>query len=93
MATGLKGMRAFIDHLTSWQELPDADQYAQYVDNAIIKFGTGGGFFRNHFAIFMQWAQQQRPDLVSQTTADLAQLAATQWNDLSPIMQALVFPV
>ncbi len=90
VATGLKGMRAFIDRLGHWQELPDAADHAQYVDNAIIKFGTGGGFFRNHFAVFLEWAKKQRPDLVSQTVVDLAARAAVEWNGLSPTMQALV---
>lgn len=90
VATGLKGMRAFIDHLHQWQTLPDPTPYAQYVDNAIIKFGTGGGFFRNHFAVFMAWANQQRPDLVTATTVDLATQSASEWNGLSPTMQSLV---
>ncbi len=90
VATGLRGMRAFIDKLQHWPELPDAGDYAQYVDNAIIKFGTGGGFFRDHFAAFLQWARHQRPELVSQTSVARAALAAEQWNGLSPTMQALV---
>lgn len=90
VATGLAGMRTFIERLDTWAGLPDAADHAQYVDNAIIKFGTGGGFFRNDFAVFMQWAKTQRPDLVTQTTVDLAEQAALEWNGLSPIMQLLV---
>ena len=90
VATGLKGMQAFIDNLRRWPNLSDAGDYARYVDNAIIKFGTGGGFFRNHFAVFLHWAHHQRPELVSQTSVDLADLAAEQWNGLSPTLQALV---
>jgi len=89
VATGLNGMHAFIDNLKAWPDLPDAAEHAQYVDNAIIKFGTGGGFFRDHFAVFMQWAKEQRPDLVSQTTVDLALQSAREWNLLSPTMQSL----
>jgi hypothetical protein len=90
VATGLEGLRTFIERLGQWSDLPDAADHAQYVDNAIIKFGTGGGFFRNHFAIFMQWAKKQRPDLVTQTTVDLAEQAASEWNGLSPTMQLLI---
>ena len=87
---GLQGLRTFAGQMKNWPEREDATAHAQYVDNAIIKFGTGGGFFRNHFAVFMAWARQQRPDLVSSVTADLAQQAAAEWNALSPTMQALV---
>ncbi len=89
VAVGLGGLRTFIDRLSRWQDLPDADAHAQYVDHAIIKFGTGGGFFRDHFAAFMRWAKEQRPDLVTDTTVDLAEQAARQWNGLSPTMQSL----
>ena len=87
---GLKGLRTFAEQMKSWPEREDAAAHAQYVDNAIIKYGTGGGFFRNHFAVFMAWARQQRPDLVSTVTESLAQQAADEWNALSPTMQALV---
>lgn len=90
LTTGLKGMRTFSEQLPLWAEREDAREHVQYVDDAIIKFGTGGGFFRNHFAVFMGWARDQRPDLVGSTTVDLAVLAAKSWNELSPTMQALV---
>jgi hypothetical protein len=89
LATGLKGMKAFMDSMNGWPEREDAAEYVQYLDNAIIKFGTGGGFFRNHFAVFMNWSQLQRPDLVNQDTVNLAEQSAAQWNDLSPTLQAL----
>jgi hypothetical protein len=89
VATGLKGIQTFAEQLPLWQQRHDADKHASYVDNAIIKFGTGGGFFRDHFFAFMQWASQQRPDLVGSTTINLAQQAAAGWNQLSPTMQAL----
>jgi hypothetical protein len=90
MEVGLKGLRTFARQMESWPELDDAAEYARYVDNSIIKYGTGGGFFRNHFAVFMAWAKEQRPDLVSSVTLDLAQQAAGDWNGLSPTLQALV---
>jgi hypothetical protein len=88
--TGLKGILALHEHMRDWPGRDDAGEHARYVDNAIIKFGTGGGFFRNHFAVFMAWAREQRPDLVSADSVVLAQQAADQWNGLSPTMQALV---
>jgi hypothetical protein len=90
LATGLKGLNALHEHISLWQQREDAAGYAEYVDNAIVKFGTGGGFFRDHFAVFMQWASEQRPDLVGPTTVDLAAQAAASWNGLSPTMRALV---
>jgi len=87
---GLKGLQTFHQQMQAWPERDDAADHAQYVDNAIIKFGTGGGFFRNHFAVFTAWAREQRPDLVSADSVALAQQAADQWNGLSPTMQALV---
>tara|TARA_R110001592_G_scaffold38609_1_gene127235 strand:+ start:75915 stop:76967 length:1053 start_codon:yes stop_codon:yes gene_type:complete len=89
LATGLKGLHTFSEQLALWQHHEDAAAHAAYVENAIIKFGTGGGFFRDHFAQFMRWAQQHRPDLVGSTTVDLAALAAKSWNALSPTMQGL----
>jgi hypothetical protein len=88
--TGLKGILALREAMRDWPGRDDASEHARYVDNAIIKFGTGGGFFRNHFAVFMAWAREQRPDLVSADSVLLAQQAADQWNGLSPTMQALV---
>ncbi len=90
VAVGLGGLRTFAEQMKSWPQREDAAAHAQYVDNAIIKYGTGGGFFRNYFAVFMVWAQQQRPDLVTSATVDLAQQSADAWNALSPTMQALV---
>jgi hypothetical protein len=78
-----------MQHMESWPERENAASYAQYLDNAIVKFGTGGGFFRNHFAVFLHWARGQRPDLVSADSVVLAQQAADQWNALSPTLQAL----
>ena len=89
LATGMKGLHTFSQQLPLWQQREDAAAHAAYVDNAIIKFGTGGGFFRDYFAQFMYWAQRQRPDLVGSTTVDLAALAAKSWNALSPTMQGL----
>jgi hypothetical protein len=89
IAVGLKGLLTFSRHLQGWNRLDNAADYVRYVDNAIIKYGTGGGFFRNHFAVFMSWARGQRPDLVSVVTEQLAHQAAALWNDLSPTMQQL----
>jgi hypothetical protein len=86
---GLKGLHTFAEEFRLWPDLENSAGYVRYVDNAIVKYGTGGGFFRNHFAIFMQWAQQQRPDLVSTVTANLASESAERWNGLSPILQQL----
>lgn len=87
---GLDGIRTLTQHMRDWPARNNAASHAQYVDNAIIKFGTGGGFFRNHFAVFMAWARTQRPELVSADSVLLAEQAAAQWNGLSPTMQALV---
>jgi len=87
--TGLRGIKALRDHMESWPGRADAAAHAQYLDNAIVKFGTGGGFFRNHFAVFMGWARELRPDLVSADSLVLAEQAASQWNGLSPTMQIL----
>ncbi len=88
--TGLKGLLAFSKALPGFVEHTNASGCAQYVDNAIIKYGTGGGFFRDHYAAFMRFAREHRPDLVSTVTVDLAQEAADRWNALSPTMQHLV---
>lgn len=86
---GLKGINTLMQQMEYWPHRENAASYAQYLDSAIVKFGTGGGFFRNHFAVFMQWARGQRPDLVSADSVVLAQQAADQWNALSPTMKAL----
>jgi hypothetical protein len=86
---GLKGLRTFAAQLRNWPERDDAADHARYVESAIIKYGTGGGFFRNHFAVFMAWALEQRPDLVTSVTVALAHKAADEWNALAPTMQAL----
>lgn len=87
---GLKGLATFQQQLKLWPELHNAAAHAQYVDNAIVKFGTGGGFFRDLYAAFIRFAREHRPDLVSADSAVLAQQTADQWNALSPTMQALV---
>jgi hypothetical protein len=86
---GLKGFQTFQQQIKLWPERENAASHARYVDNAIVKFGTGGGFFRNHYAVFMVWAREQRPDLVSADSVKLAHLAADQWNALSPTMQSI----
>ncbi|WOJ97046.1 BtrH N-terminal domain-containing protein [Congregibacter brevis] len=90
LSVGLQGLRTLAKQLPRWAELEDPVLHAQYLDNAIVKFGTGGGFFRDHYAAFMRWAAIQRPDLVGATTVALAESAAREWNALSPIMQSIV---
>lgn len=89
LAVGLNGLRALIDQLPLWAELPDSQAHTRYLDNAIVKFGTGGGFFRDHFVGFMHWANVQRPDLVGGTTVKLAEDSARAWNALSPLLQEI----
>ncbi len=90
LETGLKGLLAFSRAMENWPQQANAAECAQYVDNAIIKYGTGGGFFRNHYAVFMLWAREQRPDLVSTVTVELTQEAADRWNALANTMQYLL---
>lgn len=90
LEVGLKGLRTFAGQMKSWPQREDARDHAIYLDNAIMNFGTGGGFFRNHFAVFMAWAQQQRPDLVTSVTLDLSRQAAAEWNALSPTLQSVI---
>ncbi len=88
-ATGLAGLGLFREAVTSWPSLDDPEPYISYFDNAIVKFGTGGGFFRNHFADFLHWSITQRPDLVDEDLARLGDRVAAEWNDLSPVLQQL----
>ncbi|GAB5413506.1 MAG: BtrH N-terminal domain-containing protein [Congregibacter sp.] len=90
LTVGLQGLKAMTERLPRWRELDDPSAHLQYLDNAIIKFGTGGGFFRDHFAAFMRWAAVQRPDLVGATTVTLAEDAARKWNALSPLIQTML---
>ncbi|MEM8662477.1 MAG: BtrH N-terminal domain-containing protein, partial [Pseudomonadota bacterium] len=90
LAAGLAGLERFCEQLPLWRERSDVSDHLIYVDNAIVKFGTGGGFFRDHFAHYMHWAQEQRPDLVDPTSVDLAVQSARYWNELSPLLQALL---
>jgi hypothetical protein len=86
---GLAGLRALIQAATRWPERDDAAACAQYLDNAIVKFGTGGGYFRNHFAIFLAWARQQQANLVSKDSVALGQDVADRWNAMSPLLKEL----
>jgi hypothetical protein len=88
--TGLKGMRELRQQMETWPDRDDAAVCAQYLDDAIVKYGTGGGFFRDHFANFLKWARVQQPDLVGEEAVTLGELAAQRWNALSPLMQELV---
>ncbi len=86
---GLKGLRTLVDAVRGWPGREDAVACVGYLDNAIVKFGTGGGFFRNHFAIFLEWARGQREELVSSDAVSLGHNVADQWNALSPTLQQL----
>ena len=88
-ATGLEGLALFREEAQAWPSLENPAPYITYFDNAIVKFGTGGGFFRNHFAAFLHWSIQQRPDLVDENLARLGDTVAAQWNALSPVLQQL----
>jgi len=88
-ATGLAGLALFSEEIRRWPELDNPAPHLIYCDNAIIKFGTGGGFFRNHFANFLHWSAAQRPDLVSDDIAGIGDSVAAGWNALSPSLQAL----
>ena len=89
LSVGLQGLKSLAQRLPHWAELESPQSHLQYLDNAIVKFGTGGGFFRDHYAAFMRWSAMQRPDLVGPTTVALAEGAAREWNALSPILQAI----
>ena len=88
-ATGLDGLALFREEVRAWPGLADPEPHITYFDNAIVKFGTGGGFFRNHFADFLHWSVAQRPDLVDESLAVLGDDIAAQWNALSPLLQKL----
>ena len=88
--TGLAGMKTLHQQMAGWPARDDASACAQYLDNAIIKYGTGGGFFRNHFAVFLAWAREQQAELVSAEAVALGEDVAGRWNALSPVMQSLV---
>jgi hypothetical protein len=88
-ATGLEGLSLFREEVRAWPSLHNPEPYITYFDNAIVKFGTGGGFFRNHFADFLHWSVAQRPDLVDESLAVLGDDVAAQWNALSPVLQQL----
>ena len=87
--TGLAGLAALCDALDGWPGLEDAAERLVYLDNAIVKFGTGGGFFRNHFAVFLAWARERDSALVSADDVALAVRAAERWNALSPALRQL----
>ena len=88
-ATGLAGLSLFREEVRAWPSLKNPEPYITYFDNAIVKFGTGGGFFRNHFADFLHWSVAQRPDLADESLATLGDEVAAQWNALSPLLQQL----
>ncbi|EAQ98109.1 BtrH N-terminal domain-containing protein [Congregibacter litoralis] len=87
LSVGLEGLQTLVTIFPAWASLQDPEAHLQYLDNAIVKFGTGGGFFRDHYAAFMRWAAMQRPDLVDATLVALAEDAAREWNALSPTLQ------
>lgn len=87
--TGLAGLETLAAAVKQWPGRADAADCARYLDNAIVKFGTGGGFFRNHFANFLAWAGQQRPDLVTPAAIETGNRAAAEWNAMSSILQVL----
>lgn len=88
-ATGLDGLKLFRQEMAEWPGYADVSAHLQYLDSTILKFGTGGGFFRDHFAKFIHWSRQQRPDLVSEDSTTLAVDAAAQWNALPATLAAL----
>lgn len=88
-AAGLEGLTLFRQAIKEWPGLENPVPHITYFDNAIIKFGTGGGFFRNHFADFLHWSAEQRPDIVDGELASLGDKIATGWNALSPVLQSL----
>ncbi len=87
--TGLAGLNALCDAVETWPGLQDAAGRLMYLDNAIVKFGTGGGFFRNHFAVFLAWAREQDNALASADDVALAVRVAERWNTLSPELRKL----
>ncbi len=86
---GLAGLAALCDAVDSWPGLDDAADRLVYLDNAIVKFGTGGGFFRNHFAVFLAWAREHDTALVAADDVALAVRVAERWNALSPALREL----
>ncbi len=86
---GLAGLDALCGAVESWPGRDDAAERLVYLDNAIVKFGTGGGFFRNHFAVFLAWAREQDAALVSADDVALAVRVAERWNALSPMLREL----
>jgi tetrahydromethanopterin S-methyltransferase subunit B len=87
--TGLDGLETLRSAVASWPGRDDAAACAAYLDNAIVKFGTGGGFFRSFFAEFLAWARRQQSQLVSRQSVMLGESVAGQWNALSPLLQRL----
>jgi hypothetical protein len=89
LAGGIAGIELLGQQLQQWPSDSAAPEYAAYMVSAITKFGTGGALFRNLFREFIEWAQIQRPDLVSGDCVRLAQHSALHWTGLSDTMQQL----
>ena len=86
-AVGLAGLELLLQEFGTWHDRSDAEVHLRYLVNAIVKFGTGGGFFRDHFAAFMRWSGVLRPDRVDAACVDLAEDSARQWNALAAQIQ------
>ena len=89
LAGGLGGIALLGRQLQQWPSASAAPEYAAYLVSAITKFGTGGALFRNLYREFIEWAQIQRPDLVSEDCVHLARSSARHWAGLSDTMQQL----
>lgn len=89
LAGGLAGIELLGHQLQQWPSDSAAPENAAYLVNAITKFGTGGALFRNLYREFIEWANSQRPDLVSRDCVQLTRESALQWAGLSDTMQQL----
>lgn len=87
---GLAGIQVLAEAMETWPQQDQAGSYANYLVNAIVKFGTGGACFRGLYTEFLAWSQQQRPDLVDTSCIALGEQSSQQWLTLANIAESLV---
>lgn len=89
VGSGLQGIATLGTNMAQWPVASAAIPYARYLENCIVKFGTGGALFRNLFTGFLRWAEIVRTDLVDATAVAKAGEVAALWDDLAIQMKAV----
>lgn len=89
LGTGLPGIKMLVQSFPGWREKENWQAILKFTTNAVEKYGSGGGNFRNLYTDYLKTVRRQFPHLVAEQTVALFGKSAEIWRDFANSLSTL----